>query len=93
MFKFFKNKRYYYRTWTGNVINSEILLRGKIHKVEIHPYLIKKRNGWLDVESKWVEYFIQTPLRDEGYFIQGYSYTDALMKLTRHLDGAGEYVY
>ncbi|UGO46448.1 hypothetical protein ABINADI_131 [Bacillus phage vB_BanH_Abinadi] len=93
MFKFFKNKRYYYKTWTGNVIKSEIFLRGEVYDVEIHPYLIKKRNGWLDVESKWVEYFIQTPLREKGYFVEGYSYTDALMRLTAHLDSEGTYVY
>jgi len=93
MFKFFKNKRYYYRTWTGETIYSEILIRGEVIAVAIHPYEIKRRKGWLDVESKWIEYYITNPTWNKGYNVYGYSYTDALMRLTSRIDGEGEYVY
>ncbi|AGI12155.1 hypothetical protein BCPG3_143 [Bacillus phage BCPG3] len=92
MFKFFKNKRYYRKNWTGEIIDSEILVRGEFVKVKIYPYEIKKRNGWLDVEWQYMEYFIKAADVDKGYHIQADGYTDALYKLTRYMDGEGIYI-
>ncbi|AMW62364.1 hypothetical protein BI001_gp175 [Bacillus phage Zuko] len=93
MFKFFKNKRYYYKTWTGEEFSKEILVYGKLYKVKIYPNEVRRRRGWLDVEDVYMEYFIRQEDFDKGWHIQADSYTTALMKLTRHLTEEGDYVY
>jgi len=92
MFKFFKNKRYYRKNWTGEIIDSEVLLRGELIKVKVYPYEIKRRRGWLDTECHYMEYFIKVVGIDKGYHIQAEGYTTALMKLTSYLEVEGKYI-